>query len=182
MYSLEDIGRYTMKYRPEGLIVDTNILLLFLVGNYNKELIEKCELFTNNNKKYCVDDFETLKKIFAYFRRLIITPQIIAELSNLSITGGDIKSKETFHAYINAVIDFLRSAEERHQKIESIWGMELKTLGSFGFTDMTMFELANQTKMPILTDEIRLFQYSNGKIPIIKFEYIKNRELQSVLG
>jgi|SRR3989344_4581031 len=182
MFNLEEVGRYVAQYRPDGLIIDTNILLLFLVGSYSKEFIEKCVLFTDNNKRYCIDDFELLKKIFAYFQKLVVTPQVVAELSNLSITGGDIKSKETFHAYINAVIDFLKSAEERHQKTDSIWGMELKTIGRFGFTDMTMFELSKQTKMPILTDELALFQYSWEKVPVIKFEYIKNAQLQSFLG
>lgn len=180
MFNLEEIGKFIANYQPEGIIVDTNILILFLIGSYNPDSIANCEILNNSNKKYSVDDFVLLKKIFSYFKKLVITPQIIAELSNLSITSGDIYGDKLTH-YLLTVIKFLKSAEERHQKSDCLWGMELKVIGEYGFTDMTMFELSRQTNMPILTDELPFYIYSYGKVPIIKFEHIKNQQYQSIL-
>lgn len=178
MFSIEEIKKFIIKYQPSGIIVDTNILLLFLIGSYDINFIKDCKLLNNSNKKYNDSDFELLKKIISCFKKVIITPHILAEISNLSIKQGLFGPK--LLSYIKTVILFLKKAEERHQKSDCIWGMELEILGKYGFTDMTMFELAKQTNMPILTDEHPLYGYSYGRVPIIKFEHIKNQPLQSV--
>jgi len=180
MFSLEDIGRFIAKYCPEGLIVDTNILILFLIGSYDPTFVESCGILNNSNKKYSISDFELLKRLFKFFKKLVITPQVIAELSNLSITGGGICDEKLSH-YLQTVINFLKVAEERHQKSDCLWGMELSVISKYGFTDMTMFELSKQTQMPILTDDLPFYNYSYYKVPIIKFEHIKNQQYQSVL-
>jgi hypothetical protein len=180
MFSLEDIGKYKAKFFPQGIIVDTNILILFLIGSYDPSFIESCDVLNNNNKTYTIKDFELLKKIFKYFKKVVITPQIIAELSNLSITKGVHGDK--LLPYLKTVIKFLQDAEEHHQKLDCLFGMELSVISRYGFTDMTIFELSKQTKMPILTDELPFYTYSYGKVPIIKFEHIKNYHLQSVFS
>lgn len=181
MFSLDDIKRFVITYNPEGIIVDTNILILFLIGSYDPDSIENCGIINNSNKKYSKTDFEFLKEIFTFFKKLIITPQIIAELSNISITGGNMHG-EKLTSYLQIVIKFLKSAEERHQKADCLWGIELKIIQQYGFTDLTMFELSKQTKMPILTDDHPFYVFCFEKIPIIKFEHIKNSKYQSILN
>jgi rRNA-processing protein FCF1 len=183
IFTLEDLARYKIQYAPAGVIVDTNILLLFLVGNYSPEYIEECVLLHNSDKQYSKNDFELLKRIFFHFPKVVITPQIISEVSRHSFKIKKEIKDERFLAYLRSVIEFLKSAEERHQAADCLWGMPLEILGRFGFTDMTIFELARTTKMPILTDEIALYGYSyEQKVPVIKFEYIKSRHLQKYLG
>lgn len=179
MHTLEDIQKFVAKFQPQGIIVDTNILILFLIGNYSPDFIKDYELVNNSNKKYSVSDFELLKRIFSYFKKLIITPQIIAEISNLSITKPKGLYAEKRMLYLQAVVKVLSVAEEHYQACECLWGMELEVIREYGFTDMTMFELSKKTKIPILTDEFPLYNYSYGKIPIIKFEHIKNYHLQA---
>jgi len=178
VFSLEDIGKFIARDRPEGIIVDTGILILFLIGSYDPNFIGDFKRTSN----YSIDDFELLKKIFAYFKKLIITPQILAELSTLSITKGGIYGDKLIH-YLQAVVRFLESVEERYQKSNCLCGMELEVIGKYGLTDMTMFELSKKTRMPILTDDLKLYNYSYAKkVPIIKFEYIKSQQYQSILA
>lgn len=181
MFNLEQIKAFIFKYQPEGLIVDTNILILFLIGNYDIKFIESYELLNNSNKKYLSSDFDLLKKIFSMFKKLVITPNVITELSNLTITKNGFYGEKLLF-YIETVIKFLKSVEERHQKTDCLWGLELKIISKFGLTDLTMFELSKQTKMPILTDELPFYTYAySNRVPIIKFEHIKNYRFQSVL-
>ena len=64
MHSLDDVRSYAAsKHRPEGLIVDTNILILFLVGSYDSNLIEHFKALQESGKDYSSDDFELLKEI-----------------------------------------------------------------------------------------------------------------------
>lgn len=180
MFSLGDVGKFIAKHQPQGIIVDTNILILFLIGNYDPAFINSCEILINNNRKYSINDFKVLKEIFSYFKKLVITPQVIAELSNLSITRKHGIYGDKRMSYLQTVINFLKVAEERHQKSDCLWGMELWVISEYGFTDMTMFELSKQTKMPILTDDLSFYNYSYEKVPIIKFEHIINQRYQSV--
>ena len=178
MYNEEEVLRYVFRKHPQGVIVDTNILLLLLIGNYKVNFIKNCRLFKNNGQNYTVDDFELLKRLINYFSKLIITPQILAEISNLSITKskGEFKNEEMI--YLQSVVNLLKEAEERHQQAECLWGMQLQVLSRFGFTDMTIYELAKVSGMPVLTDELDLHIYLEEKsIPNIKFQNIKNSQL-----
>lgn len=181
MFNLDDIGKFILKYQPEGIIIDTKILILFLVGSYDPTFIENCELLNNSNEKYSTSDFELLKKIFHYFKKLVITPQVIAELSNLSITKNIYGDR--LMPYLQTVVKFfkLKEVEEHYQKSDCLWEMELKVISLYGLIDMTMFELSKQTKMPILTDDLPFYVHSYEKVPIIKFKHIKNQEYQSIL-
>lgn len=179
MFSFDEIKKFIAKYQPDGIIIDTNLLILFLVGSFDQDYIKAYKLLNNNNKETSIEDFELLKNILDLFKKLIITPQVIAELSNLSITKGGIQ-KDRLPAYLRTVIAFLKSSEERHQKTDCLWGLGMKVLSDYGLTDLTMFELSRQTGMPIITDDFPFWHYSYGKIPIIKFQDIKNQSYQSI--
>lgn len=179
MFSLDDIRKFINKYNPDGLIVDTNVLILFLIGSYDASFIEGCGIINNGKRKYDIKDFNLLKDILNLFKKIIITPQIIAELSNLSVTGGGIYGEKLI-SYLQTIIKFLKSVDEQHQRLDCLWGMELEIISRYGFTDMTMYELSRQTKLPILTDDLQFYLYSYGKIPIIKFADISNQPYQSV--
>jgi len=178
MQSLKEIEKYVVSYTPRGLLVDTNVLILFLIGQYNTEFIQKIGRLSG----YSADDFEILKKVFFIFssRKLIITPQVIAELSNLTITKGMREGGKCIIAYLKTVIDFLKSSLEEHQKIDCLYDAQIEILGRYGFTDMTMFELAKKEKLPIITDDLNLHIYasSNG-VPVINFQHVKNFSLNN---
>lgn len=180
MYSLKEIQDFIYTYRPEGVIIDNVVLILFLIGNYDPDFIKSCGILD----KYTISDFSLLKKIISHFNKLVITPQVIAELSNVSITGNNSTIfGNKLHQYLQTVINFLKlkETEERHQGSDCLWGMDLKVIGRFGFTDMTMFELSKQTKMPILTDDFDFFIYAtSNKAPAINFESIRIQPLQAV--
>lgn len=176
MDTIEEIQRYIHKRRPSGVIVDTNILLLLLVGNYKSSFIKDCILFTKNKKNYTSDDFVLLQRIIGFFaNKLIVTPHILAELSNLSITGKKGMFGEEVLLYLQSVVNILKNAEEHHQHSEFLWGMKLAILSRFGFTDLTIYELAKNKNIPILTDELDLYLHlRESRFPVIKFQNIKN--------
>lgn len=182
MYSLIDVKKYIIEYKPDGIIVDTNVLILFLIGSYDSSFIKKIKLTSNNDKRYSIESFETLKEILELFKKVVITPQIIAEISNLTITRDKIFYGDYLRSYLKTVINFLKSAEEHHQRMDCLWNVKLKTINEFGFTDMTIYELSKRTEMPILTDDFSFFHYSINKgIHAISLENIKNEKYQKAL-
>lgn len=177
MYDLNDIRKYIFRDAPEGLIVDTNLLILFLIGKYDIDLVENCRL----TSKYHKDDYELLCRIMQLFKKLIITPHIVAEISNLS--KNELKDQK-LAAYVSVFINFLNtpSLEEKYVGIEKFFGVEIKLISYFGFTDMAIYELSKDSKLPFITDDDRFYQFSCNKTPCIKFQHIKNASLNSIFA
>src|SRR3989338_5416397 len=132
MFNLSEIKEYAFQRRPDGLIVDTEILILLLVGTYNPALIQKCEL--TSNKHFNTDDFQLLEKVVACFKKVFITPQVLAELSNLKPFTG-----EYLRGYFQGVVRYLKSAEERHIPLRNLLGIEVEVICNYGFTDLSIF-------------------------------------------
>ena len=63
-----------------GMIVDSCVLLLIIVGIFDKNIIDKCKKIDHYSK----DDFDLALQIVARYSNIYITPHILAELSNLS--------------------------------------------------------------------------------------------------
>ncbi|MFH1743344.1 MAG: hypothetical protein ABIH23_30425 [bacterium] len=67
------------KYGNTGVIYDTNLLLLYFCGLHDRRLITTFKRLA----KFTPDDFYILCKAATLFRRLITTPHILSEVSNL---------------------------------------------------------------------------------------------------
>jgi len=177
MYNLDDIKRYIIRDRPEGLIIDTNLLILFLIGKFEVEFIDKCKLTCNN---YSRDDYNLLCQIIKLFKKVIITPHVITEISNLSRKAI---IDEKLINYFKIFIEFLKtpSLEERNISLETFFGIKINYISSFGFTDMAIYELSKNNNFAIITDDGPFYQFSSDKTPTIKFQHIKNFHFNSVL-
>lgn len=173
MNSLSDIKRFVFKYRPSGVILDTNVLLLLLIGHLDPKLIEK---FSPTTGRYRKEDFDILKKVIGCFKSIIITPHIIAEISNISMREMDGRG---LHAYFHSVINTLKSAEEQNVETKLLLDVGVKIISTFGFTDTAMLEISKREMVPLLTDDSRLFEYfSFEKVPVIKLRHIIAYELR----
>ena len=75
------------KYAQKGILVDTNVLLLYLVGILDTSLIARFK--RTQNRGYTEQDFRLVQNLLSLFRQVVTTPQILAELSNLSMQMKD---------------------------------------------------------------------------------------------
>lgn len=166
MNSLAEVERFVIQYRPKGLIVDTNIFLLLLIGIYDPSFISQCRL----TQQYTPEDFELLKKILSFFRKIIIIPHVLTEISNLS------KRRilpPNLYAYFDSTVNFLKSTEEHQLPLSSLLQIEVKKIADFGFTDVAILELAKQIKMPVLTNDAPFYAHSYKQIPVFNFAHIQ---------
>ena len=70
-----------MNIESLNLILDTPILLLYLVGSYDINFISHFK----RTHKYTKEDYKYIKQIIHRARKIYITPQIVAEVSNHSL-------------------------------------------------------------------------------------------------
>jgi hypothetical protein len=68
------------QYRYKGILVDTNLMLLVLVGQYNVSRIATFK----RTKKYTPRIYEIVIQVISQFKKRLTTPQIMTEVDNLS--------------------------------------------------------------------------------------------------
>lgn len=132
----------------DGLIVDTNVMLLFIVGKYDLDYIENFPF--KRTARYSKEDFEKLRNVFSHFKKIIITPHILTELFHLSKKAHGYKIEEYFNVFISILLQF--------NEINVDKNIILKTpnLHKFGITDLAILSLARDKRYLVFTDDNKL--------------------------
>jgi hypothetical protein len=70
------------RYKGKGLLIDSNLLLLHLIGSYDIRLV------INGNvtklSQYLEEDFNILQRLIRLFSKTVTTPHVLAEVTNLA--------------------------------------------------------------------------------------------------
>lgn len=169
MQSVEEIKNFCIKNGRKTLLLDSNLFILLIVGAIDLKYIPKCNL----TSKYSAQDFDLLKKVLAHFHsEILVTPQIIAELSNLSKGGMD---DGRHHHFFTTMIDKLKTCTEEHVPMINLFSstVSFSMVPKLGFSDIGIVEAAKKKDAIILTDDLDLSVYaSRSKIHSINFTHI----------
>lgn len=151
-------------HRQTGVLVDTNLLLLYFVGSFREEQITQ---FKRTNQ-FSAADFNLLNQLLGQFTRVLTTPHILTEVSNLA---GHLSShlKPDFFKVFAAGIDLLDerqlTSNEVNQNQEFI---------KFGLTDAVIINLAQKSCL-VLTAEFPLANYLQSLgVGVINFWNLKD--------
>jgi hypothetical protein len=151
------------KFRQKGILIDTNLLILLLVGYYNENMISSFKRTAN----YTVEDYKYLKVFLTGFEQHFYTPNILTEITNLT---DSINSEPNF-SFFQHVKYVLGAFKEDNVSSDEI--MELKSFLKFGLTDAVNCKLSD--KYLVLTDDLRLYSYlANQDLPAINFNHIRD--------
>jgi hypothetical protein len=142
---MTDVLQLIDKHRGSGLVVDTNLLLLFLIGRTNKNRI----LSFKRTQAYVPEDFDLLDRFMAQFKILITTPHVLTEVSNLGKLQG--QEQEAFRSQFTLMIE-----ESREHYDESRLVVKQDCFGSLGLTDAAITSLASRGLL-FLTDDLQLY-------------------------
>ena len=73
------------KHRGKGALIDTNLLVLLLVGRMNRHRIERFK----RTSSYTISDYLLLEQLVAYLGGAVATPHILAQTSDLTDMPGE---------------------------------------------------------------------------------------------
>lgn len=151
------------KYRNNGILVDTNILLLYVVGLTNQQRIP---LFKRTNR-FIAKDFDTLRQLLRQFPTVVTTPSILTEVSNLS---GQLNEPER-STCMGLFADEIQEIEEYY--IPSRETAKDGKFQRFGLTDCGIAQISLSQYL-VLTDDLPLSAYlSNQGIDTLNFNNIR---------
>jgi hypothetical protein len=160
---LDDLIR---RHRNTGILVDTNMLLVYLVGLLNREWVSE----VSPNRAYSSDDFELVSNILGRFNLLIVTPAVLAEVSNLSTSRLSAFQRQEFLKFLARL---LPTAAFTEQLAALVSVTAANGFTRFGFTDATI-EKIGASGVPIFTDDANLYQYlASRKVEVFNYNHIR---------
>ena len=157
------INTFITKFKERDILIDTNLLILLLVGSYDEDKI----LRFKRTQNYTIEDYEYLKVFLARFENHFYTLNILTEITNLT-NSINTEPQYLFFQHIQRVLSVFKEDIVSSDEI-----MQLKSFLKFGLTDAVNCQLSD--KYLILTDDLRLYSYlANQRLPAINFNHIRN--------
>lgn len=158
------------KYRTKGMLIDSNLALLYLVGGHDLRLVGDGKY--NKLSNYEADDYHLLVRLKSAFRKSVTTPHVLTEVSNLACDLPEqTKSAclKKFHA-VFAEVDELHVAS-----------MEAASWQDFHFLGLTDSALALVSRQYlIVTDDARLVKKLNeADLEALNFNHLRMYRLLS---
>jgi len=151
------------RYRKAGVLVDTNLLLLYFVGLYDPTFIPKfkrTDIFT-------MDDYLVLTLFLKEFSRVVTTPNILTEVNSFSNQLPENLKPDYYAKFARGIA----ALEEIYMPSRDISISLL--FGLFGLTDAGIFLTSKDTFL-VLTDDRRLSAYLNASgVDAINFNHLR---------
>ena len=139
---MKDVLEYVIRRATKGVIFDTNVLLVFLVGLWNVKKISRFKRTSAYNEK----DFELLLAIAQTVGKLVTTPHILTETCNLCDTYNRQHGNEIYGGIVNLV----NNVVERRQEAVRLTSDPLFL--TFGLADMSLIDASRHHHL-VVTDE-----------------------------
>ncbi len=147
------------KYKRNGVLVDTNILLLYIVGSLDISLIRNFKRTANFSEK----DFEIVSKFIDYFDLKITTPHVLTEVSDFIDNRQDLQYVLKVHIENTKEI-FLDSLELSKKD----------TFLKFGLADTSVTYSAKDSYL-IFTDDRPLYGFlTNSQVDAVNLDQVRS--------
>ena len=160
---MSEIGQLAQRYKQAGIVVDTNILLLYFIGALDRDLIPKFK----RTRQFTVEDHVILIRILDFFDKVVTTPNILTEVSNLSGQLGEPVRSEYFRKF-SSDITLLGEEYVASQDVA-----QMPEFVRFGLTDTGVIHLT-RGKYLVLTDDLPLsLHLQSTGVDVINFNHIR---------
>jgi hypothetical protein len=136
----------------KGLLIDTNLLVLWVIGAMSPSQISTYKRTT----QYSSEDYTLLISYIDRFKVVLTTPNILTEASNL-LEGYTYKGQ-------NALLLLERIAQKTQEVFHgssSIMDIHSKSYLNFGLSDATIHRVAADNYI-VLTDDLKFCSYLQG--------------------
>lgn len=156
--------------RCAGLLVDTNLLVLWVVGSVNRRRIRTFK----RTRQYDDSDYDLLNRVIADFgRRLFTVAHVMAEVSNLTDLPGEElgRSRALLKGALNRIeeptLPSVRAADERNYQ-------------TLGLADAAIISAAREHRCAVLTDDQSLYlALEHEGVPTVNFTHLRAQEMEA---
>ena len=149
-----------------GLFIDTNLLVLLVVGSEGRELIVKHRRLDG----YSANDYDILLDLIGPLGRVFVTPNTLTETSNLLAQHGDPERSRLFRMLRLIIM------ESEEVVVASVEASANGAFERLGLTDAALLEVAT-AETPLLTVDFGLYYQATitkGYDTAVNFTHYRN--------
>lgn len=162
-----------LKKTGNEVVLDANVLILILVGCTNKDYIKKVKA----TKIFSETDYRVLKTILSKFEKLIATPNILTEVSNLAGQKKKYKKelffKEDLFDTLTKLIDSVYLEEDF---IDSNQIANDTAFNRLGLTDVSIIKLLEKRAGVITKDLDLCIELQNRGLQVLNFNHFMEKK------
>ena len=155
--------RLVRRHHQRGILVDTNILLMWFVGNYRKSLIPSFK----RTAAFAPEDHDLLLGLLSLFVRTVTTPSILAEVNSLSGQLGGNRRAEYFERFAAGIGTLKESYVPAKQLAD------LESFRPLGLTDTAIVRGARGGYLVLTVDFALAGFLQSRKLGCINFNHIR---------
>jgi hypothetical protein len=133
------------KYRTRGIVIDTNLMVLLIVGNYDEGRISEFK----RTIAYTPSDYRLVLELASRFDKRITSPNILTEMDNLSRQMPEkdhAKLAVSTRSILDTLIEIYTKSSDATQETY---------YSKYGLTDSITIGLSQDCL--VLTDDFRLY-------------------------
>ena len=159
---MTDLAGLIEKHRANGLLIDTNVFVLYLVGKTNESRIARFD----RTQSYTAGDFTILDRLVAQFRTIVTTPHVLTEVSNLAKLHG--REMERLRSKFREIV---QRSQELYEESRGL--MTDAAFPRLGLTDAAI-AVVSQRKMLVVTDDLDLYVTLEKRgVDAVNFNHIR---------
>ena len=163
----EQLTEYAHRHRSDGILLDTNVLLLLLFANFQPSMIGGKRL-----EKYALEDAALLAGYVSRFNRILTTAHVLAETSNLAAQALTGKWKTAFFSQLFPLF-CTDSQEALHPCETKVSDVDASIFVRLGLTDASLVATLGVNRL-LLTDDLDLHLAAMAKgTPSINFTHMR---------
>jgi hypothetical protein len=149
--------------RPRILLIDTNLLLVLVVGSYDRNHIERFK----RTRAYTADDYDLLTQFVGGFGELVVTPNVLTEVSNLA---GQLAEPLRGRVLSSLALLAVQVSERYFPSSDVVREPDFLR---FGLTDVSIVFTARD-KVAVLTDDLPLYlKLSAMDAYVVNFNHLR---------
>lgn len=153
--------------KSRSVFLDTNLLLLMIVGNTSVDYIKRHKRVSS----FSVSEFNLLLDFLSDFEAILITPNILSETSNLAA-----QIREPARSEISSCLrDLILNSEESY--IPSTTASSRTEFPRLGLVDASILEVGETGTTLITTDLDLYIAASKAGIEAVNFNHIREQYL-----
>lgn len=161
----DEVERLVAKHAARGVLVDTNVLVLLLVGTLDPSLIARHK----RTRQYTVDDFGVLENFVARFHRVVATPHVLAEAGNLGGQIGEPARSDFFRLLALSLNEIHEEAVESRRVSE----IDRHLFPRLGLTDSLTLVAARRDFL-VLSDDLELVtELASAEAEVVNFTHLR---------
>ncbi|MDJ0601003.1 MAG: PIN domain-containing protein [Crocosphaera sp.] len=160
---MDYVQKLLNRYQNKGIVIDTNILLLLIVGTANRKRISQFK----RTQQFIPEDYDLLIELINLFPKIIITPNILTEVNSLTNQIGEPERSKCFAIFAQLISEIEECALSSQEIVKNNGFIK------FGLTDCGIIELSKNQYL-VLTDDLKLSNYLQKLgIDSINFNHLK---------